>query len=165
MIILGIDPGTAITGYGIVEQGPRHTLFHLAHGCIRTEKHLSQSKRLVALESQLSSLVTIWKPGIAAVEQLYFFKNLKTALPVSEARGVILYTLERMGIPLREFTPLQVKMTITGYGRADKLQVQKMVQRSLSLPSLPKPDDAADALGIAIACSLTVRSVPLRRVR
>ncbi|MBI2002972.1 MAG: crossover junction endodeoxyribonuclease RuvC [Candidatus Wildermuthbacteria bacterium] len=156
MIILGLDPGTAITGYGVIKISSRRTAECLAYGCIRTSKDLSQPKRLVALEKGVQDIVKQWAPRAAAVEQLYFFKNLKTALPVSEARGVILCALEKMNIPIREFTPLQIKMAITGYGRAEKIQVQKMVQRALRLPSLPKPDDAADALGIAIACSYAI---------
>jgi crossover junction endodeoxyribonuclease RuvC len=157
MIILGIDPGSAKTGYGIIEKRPRAKLECVTYGCITTPQSKSNSERLLLLEKELAAVLKRYQPDVAAVERLFFFKNLKTVMPVSEARGVILLTLARHKIPIYEFTPLQVKMTIAGYGRAEKKQVQRMVKEILSLPEIPKPDDAADGLAMAIACSLIQR--------
>ncbi|MBI4123076.1 MAG: crossover junction endodeoxyribonuclease RuvC [Parcubacteria group bacterium] len=157
MRILGIDPGTAITGYGVIEKKGRGGI-HIAHGCITTNKDATKERRLLLLERGMAVLFKQYKPDVVAVESLYFFKNLKTALPVSEARGVILLTVAKHKVPLYEFTPPQVKMSVTGYGRAEKKQMQKMVQLHLKLESLPKPDDAADALAVALACSSFMRS-------
>ena len=156
MRILGIDPGTAITGYGVIERKGRGGV-HIAHGCITTHKDTPKEKRLLLLEQGMMALFKEYKPDVVAVESLYFFKNLKTALPVSEARGVILLTIAKHKLPLYEFTPPQVKMSVTGYGKAEKKQIQKMVQLHLKLESLPKPDDAADALAVALACSSVLR--------
>ena len=156
MRILGIDPGTAITGYGVIERRGRGGV-HIAHGCITTHKDTPKEKRLLLLEQGMMALFREYKPDVVAVESLYFFKNLKTALPVSEARGVILLTIAKHKLPLYEFTPPQVKMSVTGYGKAEKKQMQKMVQLHLKLESLPKPDDAADALAVALACSSVLR--------
>jgi crossover junction endodeoxyribonuclease RuvC len=157
MIILGIDPGSAKTGYGVIEKRLRSKLKCVAYGCITTPQSESNSERLLILEKELVAVLKNYRPDVAGVERLFFFKNLKTVMPVSEARGVILLTLARHKIPIYEFTPLQVKMTIAGYGRAEKKQVQRMVKEILSLPEIPKPDDAADGLAMAIACSLTQR--------
>ena len=157
MIILGIDPGTARTGYGVIEKGPRSKLTCITYGCITTPQTKSNPERLLILEKELMVVLKRYQPDVAAVESLFFFKNLKTVMPVSEARGVILLTLARREIPIYEFSPLQVKMAIAGYGRAEKKQVQRMVKEILSLPEIPKPDDAADGLAMAIACSLTQR--------
>lgn len=151
MTILGIDPGTATTGFGVVETTPRLTW--VAHGTIDTPKDKPSHERLLLLEQGLKQLLKQYKPELLCVERLYFFKNLKTALPVSEARGVILLAAARNKIALQELTPLQAKMAVTGYGRAEKSQVQLMVQRILDLKDLPRPDDAADALALAIAAS------------
>lgn len=151
MIILGIDPGTAQTGYGVVEKIRNSGLRCVSYGCITTAKEKSAGARLLILEKELQQVLREYKPDAVVVERLYFFKNLKSAMPVSEARGVILLTIAKKRIPAFELTPLQVKMAITGYGRADKKQMQRMVQQALKLPQLPKPDDAADALGLAIA--------------
>ena len=157
MIILGLDPGSAKTGYGVVEKGLRSKLTCITYGCITTPQSESNSERLLILEKELVRVLRRYRPDVAGVERLFFFKNLKTVMPVSEARGVILLTLARHKIPIHEFTPLQVKMTIAGYGRAEKKQIQRMVKEILSLPEIPKPDDAADGLAMAIACSLTQR--------
>lgn len=157
MIILGLDPGSAKTGYGVIEKRPRSKLECITYGCITTPQSKSNSERLLLLEKELAGILKRYQPNVAAVERLFFFKNLKTVMPVSEARGVILLTLARHKIPMYEFTPLQVKMTIAGYGRAEKKQVQRMVKEILSLPEIPKPDDAADGLAMAIACSITQR--------
>ena len=157
MIILGLDPGSAKTGYGIIEKLPRSKLKCVTYDCITTPQSKSNSERLLILEKELVAVLKRYRPDVAGVERLFFFKNLKTVMPVSEARGVILLTLARHKIPIHEFTPLQVKMTIAGYGRAEKKQIQRMVKEILSLPEIPKPDDAADGLAMAIACSLTQR--------
>jgi len=152
MIILGIDPGTATTGFGIIKK-EGNKLKCLDYGIISTSKEDSQQERLNILYNQITKLITKHKPDELAIEKLFFFKNLKTAMPVAEARGVILLATAKKKIPLKEITPLQVKMGICGYGRADKKQIQEMVKIILNLDKIPKPDDAADALGIAICCS------------
>lgn len=153
MIILGIDPGTATTGFGVIEAAPR--LKWIDHGTIDTPKHMASHERLLLLEQGLTSIFHKYTPELVCVEKLYFFKNLKTALPVSEARGVILLIAAKNKVILQELTPLQAKMAVTGYGKAEKKQVQYMVKQILNLDSLPSPDDAADALALAIAISGT----------
>ena len=162
MIILGIDPGTATTGYAIIKKqkssgkgnGADNADFQiLDFGVISTAKTLSDAKRLVILQTDLQKILKKFKPDLAGVEKLYFENNAKTAMNVSQARGVVIFTLEKNKLPLREFTPLQVKSTICGYGNADKKQVQFMVQKSFALKNLPKPDDAADALAIALCAA------------
>lgn len=157
MIILGIDPGTAITGYGVIDKQGRNSTY-IAHGCITTNKNTPKEKRLLILEKGMKALFKEYRPDVVAVESLFFFKNLKTAMPVSEARGVILLTIGRYKTPLYEFSPPQVKMAVVGYGNAEKKQVQKMVQLHLNLKSIPKPDDSADALAVALTCSSFLRS-------
>lgn len=151
MTILGVDPGTATTGYGIVRNSRGNSIECVSYNCITTGKEKKPGERLVILEKELSRVLNEYKPDAVVVERLYFFKNLKSAMPVSEARGVILLAIAKKKLPVFELTPLQVKMAITGYGRADKKQMQRMVQQALKLPNIPKPDDAADALGLAIA--------------
>lgn len=149
MVILGIDPGTAIVGYGVVSN-EKSKLAMLDYGVILTDKNLLQAERLGIIRDELDNIIKKHSPQIMAVESLFFFKNLKTAIKVAEARGVILSTGQAAGLNIAEFTPLQVKIATVGYGRADKRQVQKMVQLILSLKEIPKPDDAADALAIAV---------------
>ncbi len=150
MIIIGIDPGTAITGYGVIKKTKENKLEVLDYGCIKTSSSLNPGERLKIINDELNKLISKYKPSFFSVEKLYFFKNLKTAMPVSEARGVIIFTAAKKNIPVFEFTPLEVKMTISGYGRANKKQVQKMIQSFLKLKEFPKEDDAADALGVAL---------------
>lgn len=154
MVIIGIDPGTATIGYGIVEK-TNTGVSCLEYGCIQTSKLKKAHERLLSLEKDLVSLLNKHKPTIMVIERLYFFKNVKTALPVSEAKGVILLQAAKKKMAVHELTPLQAKMAITGYGRAEKLQVSRMVQKTLNLQTIPKPDDAADALGIALAFALS----------
>tara|TARA_Y100000310_G_scaffold340409_1_gene436098 strand:- start:1274 stop:1768 length:495 start_codon:yes stop_codon:yes gene_type:complete len=158
MILLGIDPGTARVGYGVVEktQGrkSKDSLACLDYGIIETASTLPTPERLHIIHKELRSLIKKHRPDLMAVESVFFFKNLKTALPVSEARGVVLLAAAQYKVAVCELTPLQAKMAVTGYGRAQKKQVQRMVQELLSLPELPRPDDAADALGLAIACTV-----------
>lgn len=151
MIILGIDPGTAITGYGIIEKGRKLEL--IDYGCIKTSADLSTAERLDKMYKELKILIRKYKPEIAAVEDIFFFKNLKTAIKVSQARGVILLAIAQSKIRVVEYTPLQIKQAVACYGRAEKLQVQKMVKAILGLEEIPKPDDAADALAVAICCA------------
>ena len=148
-IVLGIDPGTATTGFGLVEKRG-NTLVHLAHGTIRTSPKLSDSQRLIEIASQLKKLIQTNQPHQIAVEKLFFSKNVKTAMSVSQARGVILMTAASAAIEILEYSPNEIKLAVTGYGKADKTQVQKMVKTLLNMADTPKPDDAADALATAI---------------
>jgi crossover junction endodeoxyribonuclease RuvC len=152
MIILGIDPGTATTGYGVIDY-TKKKLTCLDYGVIQTPAKTDMGERLKQLNFDLNQIIKKYKPAMAAVESLFFFKNLKTAMPVSQARGVILLTLAKKNVPTIDFTPQQAKTSVTGYGKATKNQVQKMVKSILNLEEIPKPDDAADALAIAICCS------------
>jgi len=155
MIIMGIDPGIAKLGYAFIEIKKKGgKLKTIDYGCIITDSNLFAGDRLKKINSELNKLIKKHKPNIMAVESVYFFKNLKTAMPVSQAKGVILFTAAKKKIPVFEFTPLQVKMTITGYGKAEKKQVQKMVKVLLNLKEVPKADDAADALGIALCYAI-----------
>lgn len=165
MIILGIDPGTAITGFGVIENSPdKKSVRVIDFGCIMTESDEKPEKRLKTLHAEITKLITKHKPQALAIETLFFFKNLKTVMPVSQARGVILLAAAQKNIPVFEFTPLQVKMTITGYGRAEKKQVQKMTRIILDIERFDmkinnrKKDDASDALGIAYCHALNIRN-------
>ncbi len=157
MIILGIDPGTANTGYGVIKMSK--TLKCLGYGLIQTSPSLAMAVRLKKLNNELNKLIKKYEPKVLAVENVYFFKNLKTAMPVSQAKGVILLTAAKKNIPVYEFTPLQVKMAVAGYGKAEKEQIQKLVQLLLGLKEMPKSDDAADALGVAICCQKSLDKV------
>lgn len=157
--ILGIDPGTATTGWAIVEEDKINTRL-VACGCVNTSKLHSDADRLVEIGHDIGSLIKKYKPDEAAIEDLFFFKNLKTAITVAQARGVILYEIKKNRVPLSSYTPLQVKQALTGYGRAEKKQIQVMVKNILKLRSAPKPDDAADAIAIAI-CHLNSRRMKL----
>jgi crossover junction endodeoxyribonuclease RuvC len=152
MRIIGIDPGTAITGYSILDkEGNR--LKAVKYGCIYTESSWPLSKRLDKIYSEVTNLIHEYKPGHLAVEELFFNTNAKTALSVGHSRGVILLAGEQNNLIVEGYTPLQVKQAIAGYGRAEKSQVQKMVKTILCLDEIPKPDDAADALAVAICHS------------
>ncbi|MCX6762878.1 MAG: crossover junction endodeoxyribonuclease RuvC [Candidatus Moranbacteria bacterium] len=155
MKILGIDPGTATTGWAVVEEIKKNPRL-IACGCVNTSKFHSDANRLVEIGKDIALLIKKYKPDEAAIEDLFFFKNLKTAVTVAQARGVILYEIKKNGVPLFSYTPLQVKQALTGYGRADKKQIQEMVKNILKLRCIPKPDDAADAVAIAI-CHLNSR--------
>jgi len=151
MIVLGIDPGTATTGYGIVKKLKTNNKLRLVeYGCIKTDPRSKAENRLKKINNEILKLIKKHNPEFLAVEKVFFFKNLKTAIPVSQAKGVVLLSAAKKKIPVIEFTPLQVKLTITGYGRAEKIKVQKKLKTMLSLKDIPRPDDAADALGIAI---------------
>jgi crossover junction endodeoxyribonuclease RuvC len=149
VIILGIDPGTAALGYGIVEQtGGR--LREIDHGCLTTSPDLPLGERLLAIHGLVSDLIGLHEPAIVAVERLFFSRNAQTAMAVGHARGVVLLAAAEHGRPVREATPNEVKSAVAGYGAADKEQVQRMVQIVLGMASLPTPDDAADALAVAV---------------
>lgn len=150
MIVLGIDPGIATTGYGVVREASSGQVTALDYGVLATPKTDMLPSRLLSLRQQLIALIEKWRPAESAVEALFFATNLKTAMSVGQARGVILVTLHEAGLPIGEYTPLQVKQAISGYGQADKRQMQSMVKMLLALDVIPKPDDAADALAIAL---------------
>ena len=152
-IILGIDPGIADTGYGLIEKDKSGNLTCLDYGSIVTAAGIDLSKRLKAISKELAGLIEKYRPQMAAVEELFFCKNVKTALIVGQARGVVMLTISQNNIEVMEFTPLQVKQAVSAYGRASKLQVQKMVKLLLNLKELPCPDDAADALAVAICAA------------
>lgn len=149
MIILGIDPGTATTGYGVVKK-EKGNVKHVAHGCILTKPSSSLEERLQIIFKELTELIDKFKPETVAVEELFFASNAKTAISVGHARGVILLACSQKKLSVWEYTPLQVKQAVCGYGRGDKQQIQKMVKTLLSLEEIPRPDDAADGLAIAI---------------
>jgi len=154
MITIGIDPGTTQIGYGIVQmQGNR--LSALAYGIIKNSG-VDKFGDFQKTEKELSALIAKYKPDRAGIEKLFFFKNQKTVIGVSEMRGVLLLTLTKHGLPIQEFTPPQVKQNISAYGRADKNQVQRMVQLILGIKEPIRPDDAADALAIAICTAHTI---------
>ncbi|HET9521346.1 MAG TPA: crossover junction endodeoxyribonuclease RuvC [Candidatus Limnocylindrales bacterium] len=149
MIILGIDPGTAALGYGIVERtGSR--LRAIDYGCLTTSPDLSMPERLLAIHQLVDELIALHEPAVVAVERLFFSKNAQTAMAVGQARGVVLLAAAQHGRPVREATPNEVKSAIAGYGAADKEQVQRMVRLVLGMTELPRPDDAADALAVAV---------------
>ncbi len=149
MRVIGVDPGTAITGYGIVDlQGNR--LEVVAYDCIKTDAGLAMPLRLQYLYRQLLAVLEFYRPEQCAVEELFFNKNARTALAVGQARGVTLLAAVNAGLEVAEYTPLEVKQAVVGYGRAAKEQVQYMVRALLCLPEIPRPDDVADALAVAI---------------
>jgi len=151
---MGIDPGLAITGYGIIEHTPSR-LKAVAYGVITSGPREAFGSRIDTISRELSKLLRKYHPATVGIEKLFFSKNVKTALSVGEARGVAVLTVWQHRVPMREFTPMQIKQALTGYGLATKTQIQKMVQRQLNLESIPKPDDAADALAVAICCAQT----------
>lgn len=157
MLILGIDPGTATTGFGLIEYENK-TARLKQYGCLKTSLNETTAKRLEQLFKQLTKLIKKNRPALMAVEDIFFFKNLKTAIKVSQARGVILLAAAQQKIKACEYTPLQVKMALTGYGRAEKQQVQKMVKAVLRLREIPQSDDAADALAVAICCAHSIEA-------
>jgi len=149
MLVLGIDPGTATTGYGLVRETPQG-LEMVAYGTISTPAGTPLEQRLLQLYRELKELISLHCPESAAVEKLFFQRNVTSALSVGHARGIALLALAEVSVPVSEYSPLEVKQAITGYGGADKNQVQQMVKALLDLEDIPRPDDAADALAIAI---------------
>jgi crossover junction endodeoxyribonuclease RuvC len=150
ILALGIDPGTATTGYGLVRLARDGELLAVSYGVISTPRNASAPERLEKLFDDLNKLLKKNKPDTAAVEKLFFQKNVRTALAVGQARGVVMLALQKAGVEPYEYTPNEVKQAVAGYGSADKRQVQEMVRTLLRLDSIPRPDDAADALAIAI---------------
>ncbi len=155
MKILGIDPGMAIVGYGLIEI-KNDNINLVTSGSIQTDKNNSDSKRLLEIYNDLSTIVDKYSPDCASVEQLFFFKNQKTIIPVAEARGVILTVLEKYNIQTFSYTPMEVKQVLTGYGRAEKKEVEQMVRLTLQQEKLPKLDDTIDAIAIAICHSRNI---------
>lgn len=149
MLVLGIDPGTATTGYGLVRETAQG-MEAVDYGVILTPAGLSPEKRLVMLFEQLNDLLALHRPESVAVERLFFQRNVTTAMAVGQARGVVLLSLAKVGLQVFEYTPMEVKQAVCGYGGADKNQVQQMVRALLNLEEIPRPDDAADALAIAM---------------
>jgi crossover junction endodeoxyribonuclease RuvC len=149
-LVLGIDPGTATTGYGLVRDRPDGSLESVAYGILQTPAGVPAHQRLALLFHQLNDLLLLHRPDACAVEKLFFQRNISTAIAVGQARGVVLLAIAEAGLDAAEYTPNEVKQAVTGYGSAQKRQVQEMVRTLLLLPELPKPDDAADALAIAI---------------
>lgn len=149
MKILGIDPGTGIVGFGVIEtDGRKHTMVDA--GVVRTPAHQALELRLQTIFESINEIIADTKPAIVSVEKLFFAKNVTTAMSVSHARGVIMLAAVQSGVPIVEYTPLQIKQALTGYGRAEKAQIQEMVRIMLGLKDTPKPDDCADALAAAL---------------
>ena len=158
MIILGIDPGVATIGFGVVRaERQKNTL--LRYGVITTPAGLPLSNRLLQISDDMEELIRTFQPDEMAVEELFFTKNITTGISVAHGRGVILLAAEKLGVPVFEYTPMQVKQAVVGYGAADKRQVMLMTQRLLGMKEVPKPDDAADALAIAICHSRAATSL------
>ncbi|KHM52458.1 crossover junction endodeoxyribonuclease [Anaerovibrio lipolyticus] len=161
MLALGIDPGTAICGYGFVESNGSRLIAH-EYGAITTSAKARPEDRLAKIYDELDMLIKKYKPDVMGVEQLFFNSNVTTAIPVGQARGVVLLAAAKNGLELVERTPLQVKQSVTGYGKATKEQVIYMVTKLLNLPEPPKPDDVADALAVAICTSHVLNSFTYR---
>lgn len=157
--ILGIDPGLASVGFGVIARGRGGSLVHVAHGCITTSPAQPSAERLKSIFDHICSLLELYRPEHAAIEDLYFFRNVSSALPVAEARGVIKLAFEIKSVPLEEYTPNAIKKAVTGTARAEKHQVQEMVRILLGLPEIPSPDHAADALAAAI-CRANTADLP-----
>jgi crossover junction endodeoxyribonuclease RuvC len=150
MLVIGIDPGTASTGYGLVRQLPNSQLELITYGLISTTAEKPSAMRLLDLFSELSVVLDEFKPDEAAIEKLYFQRNVSTAISVGQARGVSMLVFAQAGLAVEEYSPSEVKLAVSGYGGADKRQVQSMVKALLKMEEIPKPDDAADALAVAI---------------
>ncbi len=150
MLVLGIDPGTATTGFGLVREHPDGRLEAIHYGVITTPARTPMPDRLKLLYDAVTNLITTYRPDSAAIETLFFGKNVTTAITVAQGRGVILLALAEAGLPIREYKPAEIKQAIAGYGNADKIQMQEMIRQLLGLDAIPRPDDAADGLGVAI---------------
>ncbi len=160
MIIIGVDPGSVIVGYSIIKKNKDRTLDVVDFGCIITEKFATTGERLKKIHKEIVGVIEKHKPSLMSIENLFFFKNFKTVMPVSQTKGVILLAAAQKKLRVCEFTPLQMKMAISGYGRAEKKQVQEMIKKTVNLEGFDltknnrKKDDAFDALGIAICAAL-----------
>jgi crossover junction endodeoxyribonuclease RuvC len=150
MLVIGIDPGTASTGYGLIRQLPNGQLELINYGLISTKSGVPMASRLMRLFSELTTVLAEFNPEAAAIEKLYFQRNVSTAISVGQARGVAMLAFAQAGIEIEEYSPNEIKLAVSGYGGADKRQVQAMVKTLLSMKEEPKPDDAADALAVAI---------------
>ncbi len=155
MKILGIDPGMAIVGYSLVNYKQEECTLE-ASGSIQTKKGERESARLLEIYNDMHTVIENYKPNVAAIEKLFFVHNQTTVMPVAHARGVIITVLEKFGIPIYEYTPMEVKKVLTGYGRADKKEVEQMVKLTLGTDNLPKLDDTVDSIAIAICHSRSV---------
>jgi len=162
MVILGIDPGFATVGFGLVASEQGHTTL-IRCGAITTPAGLPLPTRLLQIAVDIETLVGQFRPDVMAVEELFFNTNVTTGIGVAQARGVILMMAEKLGLPMFEYTPSQVKQAVVGYGKADKRQVIEMTKRLLSMPAPPKPDDAADALAVALCHARSVTSLLYNR--
>jgi len=158
MIILGIDPGYAIVGYGLIDYTNNHFTV-LDYGAITTPAGMDFNRRLEIIHDELEQIILKFKPSCMAIEKLFYNTNAKTVIDVAQARGVILFTAQKHGLEVSEYTPLQVKQSVVGYGRAEKKQVQEMMRIMLKLEKIPKPDDTADALAMAICHAHTSGSL------
>jgi len=158
--ILGIDPGTATTGFGVITS-ERQQIKLVDYGCIMTKAGVEHAQRLSQIYTELTAIIKKYQPQAMAVEKLFFYNNAKTALAVGEARGVILLTAKQNKLSIYEYTPLQVKQAVSAYGKAEKKQIQSMVKILLNMRDIPKPDDAADALAIAITCASSARAADI----
>jgi crossover junction endodeoxyribonuclease RuvC len=156
MRILGIDPGTGILGFGVIEAN-KGKVQMVDAGVIRTPVHEDDAVRLLTIYEELTDIIAQTKPTEMSVEKLFFARNVTTAMTVSQARGVVLLCGQQVGLHIAEYTPMQIKMAVTGYGKADKKQIQEMVRVILGLETVPKPDDCADALAAALTHANTVR--------
>lgn len=150
MLALGIDPGTATVGYGLVRELQDGSLQAVHYGVIRTPAHTPMPERLATIYDEMTMIIATYKPDTAAIEELFFGKNVTTGITVAQSRGVLLLALQKSGLPIGEYKPNMIKQSMTGYGGADKNQMQEMVRVLLGMESIPKPDDAADGLAIAI---------------
>ncbi len=157
MRILGIDPGTGILGFGVIDTDSSGGVQLVDAGVIRTPVKEQDAIRLLTIYDELKEIIEQHKPEVMSVEKLFFARNVTTAMTVSQARGVVLLLGQQYKMGLYEFTPMQIKQALTGYGKADKKQIQEMVRVVLKLKEIPRPDDAADALAAAITCSMTFR--------
>jgi crossover junction endodeoxyribonuclease RuvC len=157
-IILGVDPGYAITGWGVIKKNTNEPTV-MGFGVIKTTNKKSFSQRLEKLSLELNKIIKKYKPNVVAIEDIFFYNNAKTVIKVGEARGVVVLTAVNNHLPVYNFTPLQVKQAVTSYGRAEKGQVQKMIKILLKLKTIPKPDDAADALAVAYCCTQSLNSL------
>lgn len=158
MRILGIDPGTGILGFGVVDVS-RGKFTMITGGVVRTPAHTPHDERLEEIYDSLTEIIAETKPEVVSIEKLFFARNVTTAMSVAQARGVVVLAARKAKLPIAEYTPMQIKQTLTGYGKADKKQMQEMVRLQLNLKEVPKPDDAADALAAAITHALMSRGL------
>jgi len=157
MLVLGIDPGTASTGYGLVREDQAGNISAVAYGVIKTSAKMPMPQRLLQLYQELKAIILLHSPDSSAVEKLFFQRNVRTAISVGQGRGVVILALAEQGIGIGEYNPMEIKQAVAGYGGADKHQIQQMVRALLNLEEVPKPDDAADALAVAICHIHTAR--------